>query len=259
MATGGIKEKNEACIDFQQLCKGQEKGYNFNVTSLEGITSKDVAVKKIIKQIDNTLADLQNGPKTLESFYVGKTSTRGMGQKGRPKKGEKSSENKYGNINPMDKETMYKTWICVRWGLHKQTGKDGMVIAAVITTEIAEAMGFRDDTDDDVKEKENKKQKSAALKCALDIEESVQKEYRKIHDKDYFKADDAYHEGSTAEKATAYPLYIAYEYLLPRSPSPMQQIQQVQHAFLAMHIHTRKQNINNKQTYKYTSLQFYYL
>lgn len=188
----GTREKRN--VDFDDLCSGKvEKGYSFNLTSLNGVTTTDEAVKNVDKQITDTLAALQK-VKTIDSetVYIGKTSTKKM--------------QRCDALDPMDENTMEKSVIGIRYQAHMRDGRDVMILVTVVTQTVAEALKFTDDpagTDPD-------KFKSAALKCALEIEDKIQRK-RELRDPDA-----PYHEGSKAKEAEAYPLYVAFKYQTSR-------------------------------------------
>ena len=181
---------------FLGLLSGQ-KGYAFNLVSLIGVTEKKEAITIVKQQITDTLARIQDH-KTIETpYYIGITSTEALQRK---------------DLHPMDETTMKKDVISKRWQDHKGKGNDGIVIVTVITQVFAKAMGFKDNPKES-DEKKRKNPKSAALKCALHLEEELQKQL------ELRKESDPHHPGSTSKYTEAYPLYVAFKYLRPRNGS----------------------------------------
>ena len=124
----------------------------------------------------------------VQSFSIGKTYAR------------KTWGNRF--LNPQDEDTFTKTGISNRWRQHKNTdyGRDGMVVVAIITDDVAWKLGYQD-----------------AEECALDIEQELQERYfyrdnRSIHDE--------YHRGPLVnEPAEGYPIYITFAFSESRPSS----------------------------------------
>ena len=166
--------------------------YEFDVVHLQSryINTFRKAVNKIEKKIDYTLREVEEiANSEIQSFSIGKTYAR------------KTFDSPF--LDPQDENTFTKTGICNRWRHHKYTdyGKDGMVVVAIITDDVASRLGYDD-----------------AEECALDIEQELQERYfsrdnRSIHEE--------YHRGSVVqEPAEGYPIYITYAFSESRPSSP---------------------------------------
>ena len=124
----------------------------------------------------------------VQSFSIGKTYAR------------KTWRSRF--LNPQDEDTFTKTGISNRWRQHKNTdyGRDGMVVVAIITDDVAWKLEYQDTEE-----------------CALDIEEELQERYfyrddRSIHDE--------YHRGALVnEPAEGYPIYITFAFSESRPSS----------------------------------------
>lgn len=213
-------------VEFDLQCAGKaERGYSFNLTSLEGVGKLEDAVKKVKEQINATLNALDPQKSKIKSFFIGKTST--VGLKGRPSI-KTSGKNSATTINHKDKNTMAKDHICSRWEDHMRNRKDGMVVVTVITEEIAKQFGQIPEYDRKYpKRRKTGSPKSNTLKCALYIESELQRYYQ-THNNGYkLEHTGGYHPGPYAKDATAFPLYIAFTYKSLTQQTSMQQIQTV--------------------------------
>lgn len=180
--TGGAATNKDGGVDFEGLCNGTtERYYSFKLISLDGVTSMKEALDKLVTWLMNILVLLAHS-KTIESFYIGKTSTRKI--------------KACATLDPMDKTTMFKRYISATWQRHSKT-KDGMVVFTIITKSIANSLGFQD-----------------AEECAWAIEEKLQKRF--ADDGRLENSTTKYSPGPPAKEADAYPLYLAYKYLPAR-------------------------------------------
>ena len=165
-----------------------EPTYEFDVINLrqKRITSFQTAVNAIERQIKKVLQEEESEMhRKIDLFSIGKTNA------------NKTAKADF--LDPLDENTFTKKGISNRWRAHKDTdyGKDGMVVVAIITDDVADTLDY-DDAED----------------CALDIEEELQDRFysddRLIHEN--------FHEGARVENpADGYPLYITYAFA-KRSP-----------------------------------------
>lgn len=154
----------EGKVEYKDLCSGRRKGYSFKPKDLSGVNKKKI-VAKIQKHIIKILEELQNA-REIQKFYIGKTSTR------KCKKADK--------LDPMNKKTLKKTHILRTWCRHKkERGYDGMVVVAVITKELAEALGFKDGQPTEPTNN-SLQNRSAHEWCALHIEKNYKRNSIKL-------------------------------------------------------------------------------
>ena len=166
-----------------------EPTYEFDVVNLrtKRITTFRTAVNAIERQIKKVLQEEESEMhRKIDLFSIGKTNA--------------NATAKADFLDPLDEDTFTKKGISNRWRAHKDTdyGKDGMVVVAIITDDVADTLDY-DDAED----------------CALDIEEELQDRFysdddRLIHEE--------YHEGARVENpADGYPIYITFAFT-ERSP-----------------------------------------
>ena len=163
-----------------------EPTYDFDVADLRQIrfTTFQTVVSEIEKQIKKIL---QEKFQKIGFFSIGKTYTH--------------ATTKAFFLDPLNVENFTKEGISNRWRAHRETeyGKDGMVVVAIITNDVAYKLGYVN-----------------TEQCALDIERELQER---------FKSDDRlihedYHEGARVENpADGYPLYMTYAFTKRSSPS----------------------------------------
>ena len=174
-------------VDYDLLRTGDPHFiyYSFNITNLEGAENLKDAVDIVYRKICDVLSDMYIGTgKRIGQFYIGKTFTH---------------KHKKRVFNPLDPNTFRKEGISSRWRTHKEKsyGKNGMVVVAVVTHPVAVRLGYAD-----------------TQKCALKIEEELQKRFR---NDGRLANDKTYHEGSKEQKgAIGYPLYVAFSLLEER-------------------------------------------
>ena len=160
-----------------------EPTYEFDVVNLRTtrMTTFRTVVNAIERQIKKILQEKESEMDLeIHLFSIGKTS---------------AHVNATADfLDPLDEDTVNKKHIGNRWREHRETeyGKDGMVVVAIITDDVADTLDY-DDAED----------------CALDIEEELQKRFssdkRLIHEE--------YHQGARVKNpADGYPLYITYAF-----------------------------------------------
>ena len=150
------------------------------IVPLEGYTFKP-ALSELKKQIELILSAIEEiTEKNIGFFSIGKTYAR------------QTMRSDF--LDPEDDDTFTKKGLNSRWSVHKKTyyGKDGMIVLAIITEEVAWNMGYID-----------------AELCALDIERELQKRFsgdpRCIHNE--------YHQGPLVkEPAEGYPIYMTFSF-----------------------------------------------
>ena len=190
MATSKAATTGRGGVSFDDLCGGHEKGYSFNLISLDGVTNVEQAVKMTFERITETLTAL-SGTHEIEKFYIGKTSTRKL--------------LKYHAIDPMNKDTMIKDRINGTWSRHRLAKRDGMVIVTVVTEKVAKALNS--------KAVSEYTKRSAAENCALEIERKLQKKFKKHPLGPLLAHDERYSAGPPSKVSEAFPIYLAFEYL----------------------------------------------
>ena len=156
--------------------------YSFNLTDLNGFSFNE-AVEKMKIKIDAVLEGLvcENG-QIIERFSIGKTYAH---------KAQRADK-----LDPLDESTFKKKGIQNRWTFHqtKEYGKDGMVVVAVITNDVAKNLGHSD-----------------PQICALNIEKDLQQRYQTDNDKRLQHT--SYHRGPLEKNGSeGYPLYITYAF-----------------------------------------------
>ena len=160
-----------------------EPTYEFDVVNLrtKKITSFRTAVNAIERRIKKVLQEEEFKMNLeIKRFSIGKTYTHKI--------------KKAYILDPLDENTFTKKGISDRWRVHRETdyGKDGMVVVAIITDDVADTLDY-DDAED----------------CALNIERKLQDQFKS--DKRLIHED--YHQGARVEyPADGYPLYITYAF-----------------------------------------------
>ena len=148
----------------------------------EGITTFQRAVNAIKRHIKKVLQKEQSkNNREIYLFSIGKTHT--------------NKTAKAYLFDPFDEDTLTKKAINNRCRAHSETdyGKDGMVVVAIITNDVAYKLGYFD-----------------TEQCALDIERELQDQFyseddRLIHEN--------YHQGPRVQyPADGYPIYITYAF-----------------------------------------------
>ena len=161
-----------------------EPTYEFDVVNLrqKRITTFRRAVNAMERQIKKVLQEEESKKnRKIYLFSIGKTYT------------HKTAKAYF--LDPFDKSTFTMKGICNRHRAHRKTkyGKDGMVVVAIITNDVAYKLGYVD-----------------TEQCALDIE-------RKLQDRFYSEDDrlihEDYHQGPRVQyPADGYPIYITYAF-----------------------------------------------
>ena len=190
MATPKGDTLNEQCISFHDQCSGS-KGYSFNLTSLTEATTVDKATKITVQQINDTLTALSDSM-PIEKFYIGKTSC------SKVKKPEITA------IDPTDENTITKGLLSGRWSWHSRAGKDGLVVVAIITEEVAQNLK--------IKVSDCNYKRSTAENGALMIEKGAQDSFT---DDPRLDHEGQYSPGPSAKGSEAFLVYIAFKYLKP--------------------------------------------
>ena len=166
-----------------QVSRMGEPTYEFDVVNLrtKRITTFRTAVNAIERQIKKVLQEKESKMNLkIHLFSIGKTNARVTATAD--------------FLDPLEESTVNKKNIGNRCRVHLKTeyGKDGMVVVAIITDDVADMLDY-DDAED----------------CALDIEEELQ--HRFSSDKRLIHKE--YHQGSRVENpADGYPIYITYAF-----------------------------------------------
>ena len=148
----------------------------------EGITTFQRAVNAIKRHIKKVLQKEQSkNNREIYLFSIGKTHT------------HKTA--KAYLFDPFDEDTLTKKAINNRCRAHSETdyGKDGMVVVAIITNDVAYKLGYVD-----------------TEQCALDIERELQDQFYSEDDR---LIHEDYHQGPRVQyPADGYPIYITYAF-----------------------------------------------
>lgn len=184
-----------AGISFDELCKGTQRNYAFNVVDLKG---KKFQERKtlLITQIQETIAALEmHSEKKVDEFIIGKTF---------------AEARKNRKFNPTDVNTWRARGISSRW--HTKYKKDclkydGLVVLGAVNRQMLTDSSFEDQgVQRQCSENWNQESYTLALESALITHYAFETFDPRL-------ANDSFHTGSTqGSNSAGYVIYLAFKY-----------------------------------------------
>lgn len=170
---------------FEELCRGQEKNYAFNLVDLGKNLSMRKRIDLLIAKVHDTISSLEIGSEmSIEKFCIGKTYAEAKTHK---------------EFKREDKDTWRLNGVSTRWhGKYKKEGYDGLVVLGAVSRAM-----LKKGRDKDVW---NQQLYVLGLESAL-ITHFAYEEY------DQRLANDSLDPGKLQRKlAAGYVIYIAFKY-----------------------------------------------